>query len=79
MAYAFEFINIGGSIDQFDLGLFGDDAQAMLQARAALLASTCANAVAVWNEGRLVGRVQSPHERRQSSWRSSFHVASLGN
>jgi hypothetical protein len=79
MAYAFDFINIDGSIDHFDLGLFGDDAQALLQARAALLASTSANAVDVWHKGQLVGRIQSPHERRRPMRDASLHRRPSGN
>ena len=47
MAYVFDFISSEGVIQHFDLGAFEDDRDALVQAEAALRATTAAS-VEVW-------------------------------
>lgn len=60
LAYTFDFLNRDGSIDTFDIGAFDSDAEALVQARAALLSSLTAVAVEVWREGEAVAIVRRP-------------------
>jgi hypothetical protein len=64
MTYTFDFVNHDGSIDHFDLGRFSDDRAALKAAEAALLASTSAVRIAVWNDGGNIGEVRRPRARR---------------
>jgi hypothetical protein len=57
-AYCFDFMNHDGSIDQYDIGAFGSDAEAERQARDALLVSTTAVAVEIWKEGAQIGKIR---------------------
>jgi hypothetical protein len=56
--YRFDFLNRDGSVDTFELGQPGDDGDAALRARAAMLVSLTAVAVEVWKDGEKLCRVR---------------------
>ena len=65
--YSLHLVNRDGSTDRFDLGAFADDAQAGLQAKAALYVSMCAIAGELWRVGERVGRIQRDTGRTKAS------------
>jgi hypothetical protein len=56
--YRFEFAHRDGSVDSYDLGSVEDDAAARRRAREALLVSQSAQAVEVWRDATLIGRIR---------------------
>ena len=65
--YSLHLVNRDGSTDRFDLGAFADDAQAALQAKAALYVSMCAIAGELWRVGERIGRIQRNTGRTKAS------------
>lgn len=63
MAYTFDFIDRDGRVDHFDFGDFADDALAERAALTALMDSSTATRIEVWNGERKVARVESSLSR----------------
>ncbi len=64
MLYTFDFVASDDQIDHFDIADFADDGEAERAARAALLRSSVAVGVTVWERSRCVASIMRTGRRR---------------